>query len=154
MPMGIIFPDCIIDIMDIICPDSFLGIIIIIEFFIPDALVGIITVIFIPETFMGIIVIIMDMFIDAFMGIITIMGSIIMQVMFAGQDSIMGCIIVGSMGVIILHSMLAGQDIIIPWFIMLPVIGSIDAIATIPMQAKSMADVTAFDTAISITLLK
>lgn len=117
--MGIIFPDCImdiIDIMDVMFSDSF-WYITIIEAFIPDALAGIMTTmgVSIPVTFMGIMTIIIDIFIDAFMGIITIMGVIIMQVIFAGQVSMAGFIIPDSiMGIIILQPMLAGQEPIIP----------------------------------------
>jgi hypothetical protein len=120
-PMGIIFPDCImdiIDIMDVICLDSSADIIIIEVF--ADAFAGIITImdIFIPDAFMGIIVIIIEVFADAFIGIITIMGIIIIQVMFAGQDLVMGCIIIPDpiMGIIILQSIPAGQGpIIVLW---------------------------------------
>ena len=120
MPRGFIFPDCImdiIDIMDVKFSDSFLDITII-EVFIPDISAGIMTImgIFIPVTFMGFVIIIMDIFVDALMGIITIMGVIIMQVILAGQDPMTGCIIFPDSitGVIILQPMLAGQDPIIP----------------------------------------
>jgi hypothetical protein len=57
-PIGIILPDCImaiIVIMDIICLDSSLDIIIV-EVFISDALMGIMTIMdmLIPDTFMGV----------------------------------------------------------------------------------------------------
>jgi hypothetical protein len=119
--MGIIFPDCImdiIDIMNVMFLDSFWDITII-EVFIPDALAGIMTImgIFIPVTFMDFMTIIIDIFIDAFVGTITIMGVIIMQVILAGHDSMVGFNIIPDsiMGIIILHPMLAGQDPIIPW---------------------------------------
>ena len=118
--MGIIFPDCImdiIDIMDVMFSDSF-WYITIIDAFIPDAFAGIMTImgILIPVTFMGFATITIDIFIDAFVGIMTIMGVIIMQVIFAGQDSMVGFIIIPDsiMGIIILQPMLAGQDPIIP----------------------------------------
>jgi hypothetical protein len=120
VPRGFIFPDCImdiIDIMDVKFSDSFLDITII-EVFIPDISAGIMTImgISIPVTFMGFVTIIIDVSIDAFMGIITIMGVITMQVILAGQDSMTGCIIFPDsiIGVIILQPMLAGQDPIIP----------------------------------------
>ena len=120
MPRGIIFPDCImdiIDIMDVMFSDSFLGITII-DVFIPDISAGIMTImgIFIPVTFMGFVIIIIDIFVDALMGTITIMGVIIMHVILAGQDPMTGCIIFPDSitGVIILQPMLAGQDPIIP----------------------------------------
>lgn len=158
--MGIIFPDCIMDIIDIICiiPDAFMGITTVIDLFISMP-IGTMTIIevFIPVafmTFMGIIFMhIWDPAIipDAFMGIITIMGIIIMHVMFAGQADIMGFIAIPGavIGIIPMQLIPAGHDFImgciIPEFIISPAIGFIAAIATIPINARSMADFNLLD---------
>ena len=171
IPIGIIFPDCIMDIIDIIgiIPDAFVGIITVIDLFIPiPMLIGTMTIIevFIPDafmTFMGIIFIdIWDCIIipDVFIGIITIMGTIIIHVMLAGQAFIMGFIAVFAafIGIIAMQFIPAGHELIIdciigrimgciifPEFIISPAMGSIAAIATIPINARSMADVNFLD---------
>jgi hypothetical protein len=164
IPMGIIFPDCIMDIIDImgIIPDTFVGIITVIDLFISMP-IGTMTImeVFIPVafmTFMGIIFIdIWDCIIipDAFMGIITIMGTIFMQVMLAGQAFIMGFIAVFAafIGIIAMQIIPAGHElimgcIIFPEFIISPAMGSIAAIITIPINARSMADVNFLDVVI------
>lgn len=160
MPIGIIFPDCIMDIIDImdVIPDAFMGITIVIDLFI-SMFIGIMTIIevFIPVafmTFIGIIFIhIWDPAIipDAFMGIITIMGIISMQVLLAGQAAVIGFIaMLGAVICIIPMQLIpAGHDFImgciIPEFIISPAIGSIAAIATIPINARSMIDLILFD---------
>ena len=165
--MGIIFPDCIMDIIDIIgiIPEAFTGIITVIDLFISMP-IGTMTIIevFIPVafmTFMGIIFIdIWDCIIipDAFMGIITIMGTIIIHVMLAGQAFI-GIIAVFAafIGIIAMQFIPDGHELIIdcimgciifPEFIISPAMGSIAAIATIPINARSMADVNLLDVVI------
>jgi hypothetical protein len=168
--MGIIFPDCIMDIIDIIgiIPDAFVGIIAVIDLFISIPMfIGTMTImeVFIPDafmTFMGIIFIdIWDCIIipDAFMGIITIMGTIIIHVMLAGQAFIMGLIaaFAAFIGIIAMQFIPAGHELIIdcimgciifPEFIISPAMGSIAAIATIPINARSMADVILLDVVI------
>jgi hypothetical protein len=164
IPIGIIFPDCIMDIIDImgIIPDTFVGIITVIDLFISMP-IGTMTImeVFIPVafmTFMGIIFIdIWDCIIipDAFMGIITIMGTIFMQVMLAGQAFIMGFIAVlgAFIGIIAMQFIPVGHVaimgcIIFPEFIISPAMGSIAAIVTIPINARSMADVILLDVVI------
>jgi hypothetical protein len=109
-------------------------------------------------TFMGIIFIdIWDCIIipDAFMGIITIIGTIIIHVMLAGQAVIMGFIAVFAafIGIMAMQFIPAGHElimgcIIFPEFIISPAMGSIAAIATIPINARSMADVILSDVVI------
>jgi hypothetical protein len=170
MPIGIIFPDCIMDIIDIIgiIPEAFIGIITVIDLFISIPMfIGTMTImdVFFPDafmTFMGIIFIdIWDCIIipDAFIGIITIIGTIIIHVMLAGQAFIMGFIAVFAafIGIIAMQFIPAGHELIIdciigciifPEFIISPAMGSIAAIATIPINARSMADVNLLDVVI------
>lgn len=161
MPIGIIFPDCIMDIIDImdVIPDAFMGITIVIDLFI-SMFIGIMTImeVFIPVAFMTFIGIIFmhiwdpAIIPDAFMGIITIMGIISMQVLLAGQAAVMGFIaILGAVICIIPMQLIpAGHDfimgiIIFPEFIISAAIGSIAAIATIPINARSTIDLILFD---------
>lgn len=165
MPIGIIFPDCIMDIIDImdVIPDAFMGITIVIDLFI-SMFIGTMTImeVFIPVvafmTFIGIIFMhIWDPAIipDAFMGIITIMGIISMQVMLAGQADVIIMGFIAMLGVVIIgiipmQLIPAGHDfimgcIIFPEFITSPAIGSIAAIATIPINARSTIDLILFD---------
>lgn len=161
IPIGIIFPDCIMDIIDIIgiIPDSFMGKTAVIDPFIAG-LIGTKTIIevFIPVefmTFMGIIFMhIWDPAIisDAFMGITTIIGTIVMHVLLAGQAPVMGFMaILGAFVCIIPMQLIpAGHAImgIFPEFIISPAMGFIAAIATIPINARSMLDFNILDVAI------
>jgi hypothetical protein len=145
-----------------IIPDAFVGITIVIDLFIVMP-IGTMTImdVFFPVafmTFMGIIFMhTWDCAIipDAFIGIITIMGTIFMQVMLAGQAFVMGFIAVFAafMGIIPMQFIPDGHElimgcIIFPEFIISPAMGSIAAIATIPINARSMADVILLDVVI------
>lgn len=163
MPIGIIFPDCIMDIIDImgIISDAFVGITIVIDLFIV-MFIGTMTImeVFIPVAFMTFIGIIFmhiwdpAIIPDAFMGIITIMGIISMQVLLAGQADVIIMGFIAMLGVVIIgiipmQLIPAGHDFImgciIPEFIISPAIGSIAAIATIPINARSTIDLILFD---------
>jgi hypothetical protein len=90
------------------------------------------------------------------MGIITIMGTIIIHVMLAGQAFIMGFIAAlgAFIGIIAMqfipagHAAIIGRCIIFPDVIISPAMGSIAAIATIPINARSIADVILLDVVI------
>jgi len=89
---------------------------------------------------------------DAFIGVMTIMGTIFMQVMLAGQAFIMGFAAMPGAFICIIpmqfipagHAAIIGC-IIFPDVIISPAMGSIAAIATIPINARIMADVNFLD---------